>query len=115
MGSDYTKPWPPLGLHRTITVDGTARLAVIGEIDMATADSLRAVLTNMLGRPHLVRLLVDLRATPFIDAAGVNVLFDAWVCATGRGIDLRVINTDDLVRLVLEVVGLYKTLTGERA
>ncbi|MDK1471926.1 STAS domain-containing protein [Streptomyces sp. 549] len=50
--------------------DGTALLAVAGEIDMSNADAFAEALDGTRGR-----LVVDLTAVGYLDSAGLSVLF----------------------------------------
>lgn len=55
--------------------DGRLRLAVSGELDLATAPALQERLRRLLTAGHRVRL--DLSALAFIDASGMRVLMQA--------------------------------------
>lgn len=55
--------------------DGRLRLAVSGELDLATAPALKQRLRRLLMAGHWVRL--DLSALAFIDASGIRVLMQA--------------------------------------
>ncbi|MEV7684983.1 STAS domain-containing protein [Streptomyces bungoensis] len=60
----------PLTLIPGRRPDGTARLAVSGEIDMSNAGSLADALDGGSGP-----LLLDLTAVEYLDSAGLSVLF----------------------------------------
>ncbi|MFD5536769.1 lipid asymmetry maintenance protein MlaB [Streptomyces sp. NPDC127079] len=56
------------------TIDGTsARLSICGEIDFDTLPSLRAVVDTL--PPQVTDLYWDLTRTPFMDVAGLHLLF----------------------------------------
>src|SRR5690242_17131227 len=87
------------------------RLAVSGEIDIATVDRLTAALETALGqRPPT--LVVDLAGVPFMASAGVTALLGAYRQATAASIPLVVTNCGAAVERVLEITGIYKLLTG---
>jgi anti-anti-sigma factor len=54
---------------------GTARVTVVGEIDLATADRLREVLIAELDSSP--RVNIDLARCTFIDSVGLSVLVEA--------------------------------------
>jgi len=77
-------------------------LMVKGEIDLGTADELRAALDRALADDP--KLVVDLRGVTFIDAAGVRAFLGAAALLNGSG-PLRVVNAQRLA-WVLGLVGL---------
>lgn len=72
-----------------IEVDG-GTLRVSGEIDLCTADDLRAALRGLLGRRDRA-VVVDLRGVSFVDCAGVGLLVDARRRAARSGTALRIV------------------------
>lgn len=102
----------PLVLTRARVGDGTARLSVSGEVDMATAGQLSTALADALGEPRMTRLVVDLDQVTFLDSTGVAALLAARRQADGSGIGFVVANCRDMVRRVLEITGVYKALTN---
>ena len=92
---------------------GTARLAVIGEIDLSTTDLLRARLLNVLSALHPQRIEVDLAGVPFMDCGGLTVLIVAGNAAARAGCQLRITNPQRLVRRILDLTGLLGVLTAE--
>jgi len=87
------------------------RLAVSGEIDIATVDKLTAALQFALDqRPQT--LVIDLADVPFMASAGVTALLGAYRQATAAGIPLVVANCGATVERVLEITGVHKLLTG---
>ena len=91
---------------------GTARVAVIGEIDMSTADLLRARLLNVLSALHPQRLEVDLAGVTFLDCGGLTALVVAGNAAASTGCQLRITNPQPLARRVLDLTGLLGVLTA---
>jgi anti-sigma B factor antagonist len=87
------------------------RLAVTGEIDLATVDRLSSSLDQALGqRPS--SLMVDLADVTFMASAGVSALLSAYRRATADGITLAVTNCGRGVERILEISGVYRLLTG---
>ena len=80
-------------------------VAAPAEIDIATADELRAVLLGVAADGHTV--VVDMTGTRFCDSAGLSVLAGAYRRAVAEGGELRlVIPADGSVVRVLTLTGL---------
>jgi anti-anti-sigma factor len=93
--------------------DGRFRLAVAGELDIASVDELRAALSAALDQgPSAV--LVDLDALTFMDSTGISALVAAHRQAAAGGVVLTVVNSRGIVRRVLELTGTLSQLTGGR-
>jgi anti-anti-sigma factor len=90
---------------RSAQDDGAVSLAVSGEIDMATAESLyeQAIALVSTG----TRLLVlDLTGVTFCDSLGIAALVRIYRYALGLGCQLRVTNPREHVAHVLQISGL---------
>jgi anti-anti-sigma factor len=87
------------------------RLAVSGEIDIATVDRLTAELDAALAR-RVPTLVIDLIGVTFMASAGVTALLNAYRQATAAGIPLVVTNCGGAVERILEITGVFKLLTG---
>jgi anti-sigma B factor antagonist len=73
------------------SVDGQLRLAVAGELDIATAPLLLAEIERLeLDRPHTLAL--DLGGVTFMDVAGMRVLLEAAQRARTRDTSLVIFN-----------------------
>jgi len=85
-------------------------VAVTGEIDMTTApDLLRAL--ELVSDPS-EGVVVDLRATTFLDSSGLNALLTGRRTLDERGIGLRVVVPEDNpVRRVFEITQLTESLS----
>ena len=85
-------PDPP-ALRITAETDGpTAVLRLAGELDLATADVLRAKVAGLLGKGSgLQRLVLDLGGLEFVDVTGLGALIDARrrLAPTGATVALR--------------------------
>jgi len=90
--------------------DGSCRVRVAGEVDIAVQAQLAAALHRAIFDHAARRILVDLANLQFIDAAGVRVLSNAAADATARGVTLVVRNCLPLVDTVLRVTGLAERL-----
>lgn len=89
----------------------TARVAVVGEVDLATTPVLRERLLHVLRdqRPDL--LDVDLAEVTFLDCTGLGVLVAVRAAAVQAGCQMRVSHPQPIVRRVLEVTGLLGVFT----
>ena len=106
-------PSTQLRIDTSCPSPGTARLAVIGEIDLSTTDLLRARLLNVLSTLHPHRIEVDLAGVTFMDCGGLTVLIVAGNAAARAGCQLRITNPQRLVRRILDLTGLLGVLTAE--
>jgi anti-sigma B factor antagonist len=90
--------------------DATMRLALDGEIDLASAKALREAIHAAARDRDIATVIVDLESVVFIDSTGIATLIDgrkfADVCTT----TYRVVNPRDLVRRVLEITGVLSHL-----
>ena len=91
---------------------GTVVVAVVGEVDMATAHELHAALLDAL-RVHTPTVLdVDLSGCTFLDCSGIGVLVAAHATAQAAGCQMWARYPRLLVRLMLEVTDLLDLLTA---
>jgi len=108
----------PVTRSQQLTVDahcaspGTVRVAVAGEIDLASRDVLRVRLHNVLSTLHPRRIEVDLAGVTFLDCSGLTVLVVLGQAAARSGCRLRITNPQPLVRRILELTGVLEVLTA---
>ena len=88
--------------------DSVTTVAVVGELDIATAPRLSAALGEHLDAGVLV---VDLTATAFIDSTGVRVLVEGHRPCAGSGRRLVVLVDDGPVLRVLELTELDRLMS----
>jgi anti-sigma B factor antagonist len=104
---------PFITVTRSPPATGTVRLAVEGEVDLANADELREALVTVLDDRTVERLVVDLAGVGFLDSRGVAALAAGYRATRTGPAELLVVNCRPNVRLVLEITGLDKVLTGD--
>jgi anti-anti-sigma factor len=106
---------PPaqLRVYTSCPSPGAARVTVIGEVDMATADGLRDELLNALAALHPRCFEVELAEVTFLDCSGVTALVVAGQAAGRTGCQLRIMNPQPVVRRVLTLTGLLGALTPD--
>ncbi|MFB4304170.1 STAS domain-containing protein [Actinomadura sp. NTSP31] len=86
---------------------GTAVVTVTGEIDLHTADTLRARLV----KAHAAgarRLVVDFAAVPFCDAAGLGALVGAHNEISGSGGEIVLAGVRPAQLRLLRITGLHR-------
>ena len=82
-------------------------LSVAGEIDIATAPSLRMHLLDLIEQAKL-SLIVDLEAVDFLDSTGLGVLVSALKRVRGYEGDLALVCTRPQVLKVFDITGLSR-------
>jgi anti-sigma B factor antagonist len=93
-----------LGLVVSEEADWTV-LAVSGEIDIATAPSLREKLHSLLAEGHQ-NLIADLDEVTFLDSTALGVLVGVLKRARTEGGELRIVCNQPRVRKVFEITRL---------
>ena len=84
--------------------DGTV-LRVFGEVDVATAPTLRDPLLA-LASPNSSYGVVDMTEVSFIDSTGLSALVSAQKRLRREGVELRLVMTRPNLRKVFDVTGL---------
>lgn len=98
---------PGLTVHIEDSADGTATVALRGELDLSTIPRMeRALLEQVTQRPAV---LVDLSALTFIDSSGMGVLIQAVRSANGTPVHI-LIGPGSQVERVFRIAGLYEAL-----
>lgn len=104
---------PQLSYQITASGDGL-RVAIAGEIDMATADRLLgAILDELPG--HDDTLTLDLAGVTFCDSAGINAFIRLRNRQTDADHGFHLVNVTAAVRRVLELSGLTAILNIDAA
>ncbi len=87
----------------TIRAGTTVRLALRGELDLATAPALEAALTEAGADARLV--VLDLRELSFLDSTGLRTVLQADARARSDGHDLLVVRGPHAVHRVFTLAG----------
>ena len=87
--------------------DGVAIVEPRGELDVATVETLRAVLDDIKGAG---RLVLDLRGLSFIDSTGLHLLVALDQRAERDGFQLALVAPAAPIDRAIHVCGLDKTL-----
>jgi anti-anti-sigma factor len=97
-----------LGAEPAIHDKQTIRLAVAGEIDIMTADSLRDTLIHVLHKYRPIHVGVDLAEVTFMDASGVSALLKFAIAARQTDCAIAITNPRSIVYKVLKITGLLE-------
>lgn len=90
--------------------DGTAGLALAGELDMSTCADLIAAVEKVRDATAIVVDCADLR---FCDASGVSAFLEVRKTARAAGMDLTLANVRGLPRRVLSICEVLQVLTDQ--
>jgi anti-sigma B factor antagonist len=106
-------PAPPdawLFAVETQLIGRSARVAVRGELDLATADVFEAALRSVWSR-DIRGVEIDLRALTFIGSAGVAALLEASARARDGGRVLTIVRGPQSVHRIFELTGIEGQFT----
>ena len=87
-----------------VSTNGVVRVAVLGDLDCASAPRLGQVLARLADDRR--DIVVDLRSTEFVDCAGIGAIADAYDRRCRRGEVLVLEAPSEAARRVLELTGL---------
>jgi anti-anti-sigma factor len=103
---------PPLRIDVSRPSPVDVGIAVVGEVDMATAHVLHDVLLHVLDEHAPAVLTIDLAGVTFLDCTGISTMVAARNAAIQAGRQVRVTHPQDIVRRVLDLAGLLDALTA---
>jgi anti-anti-sigma factor len=103
---------PQLHIDTTYPSPAKVRAAVVGEVDLATAQVLRDRLLNVLHDQAPAVLDVDLAGVTFLDCTGISSLVAVRNAAVRTGHRMRVTHPRPIVHRVLDLTGLLGILTA---
>ena len=90
--------------------EGSAEVVVVrGEIDLATADAVRADLRGAAERAETV--VLDLREVAFMDTQGLTVVIEAPRAAENNGTRFAITRAPNHVHRLFDMIGLTPRLT----
>lgn len=97
---------------RTDVRNGVARVAVVGELDMAFAPTLEDELLHV-ENDGVDSALLDLSELTFMDCSGLRVLLRATHRANENGHRLAIVGVGRVPRRVIEITGYERVLIDE--
>jgi anti-sigma B factor antagonist len=86
---------------------GLPVIAVVGEIDVATAPQLRETLHHVIAEGHPT-VVLDLLGVTFLDSTALGVLVGGLKRCRELGGELHVVVTDARIKKIFEITGLVK-------
>ena len=89
---------------RTHVRNGVARLALVGELDMAAAPTAQDHLAR-IANDGVTAVLLDLRDLTFMDSTGVHVFVDARDQAMQQGCRFAIVGVGGTPRMLLDITG----------
>jgi anti-anti-sigma factor len=96
---------PTAYVEASVDAAGVANISIIGELDIASVNSVKLDIDRVLGDfPH--RVVFDLGKLSFMDSSGIALMVQ--VANSADSVEIR--NCTDIVRRVIEIVGLAETL-----
>jgi anti-anti-sigma factor len=99
---------PVWKLTEVAHLDGDRLLVIEGELDIATAPELTAMLERL--RAHRHPVVLDLDGVTFMDSTGLTTLMDAWLESQRDGWAFSVRAASPAVRRVVELAGIEQML-----
>jgi anti-sigma B factor antagonist len=103
MPPDSTPP-PDFSVRVAPGLQGGVDVAVLGELDLATADVVQGALDEAMEADGQV--VIDLRACGFVDSRGIAVLIKAALRLHEQGRRLRIQGVQERVMRILELGGI---------
>ena len=97
----------------TDVVDGSAVVAVAGDVDLVSAAHLREVMEDALGRS--CHLIVDVADMTFIDSSGLSALVHAHRQAADAGGSMTVRHPSSTLKRLLSITRLETVLVVDDA
>lgn len=92
--------------------EGTAAVAIVGDLDHDTADRLLAEVTGALGEPGTVRIVLDCEGLVFCDSRGLAVLLTIRRRTSAAGLELALDHRHARLDRLLALTGTAELLTG---
>ncbi|GAA1642429.1 STAS domain-containing protein [Actinoplanes couchii] len=105
-------PEGTLTISTAVGGDGTARLSVTGDVDLATAGDLYDAIAASAATPGVRTVQVDFTEVGFCDSTGIGALMRARHSAGESAVTVRLAGPRGMVRRTLEVAGVLQVLTG---
>jgi anti-sigma B factor antagonist len=93
-------------IQTSLAEDGTALIAVLGEIDFTNADEVACAIRDAVSRWSPATVRVDLRQATFIDSTGLGALIAGYRAAIDGQSRFVVTNPTSGFRRMLVVTGL---------
>jgi anti-sigma B factor antagonist len=100
----------PTWRHHLVCRSGVATLALSGELDLACAPMVQALLFEQVRAAGVTEVRVDLEQVSFLDSSALGVLVGGLQYAREHGCGFFVVNPSPMARRVLGLTGLDEVL-----
>ncbi len=91
---------------------GVARISLIGEFDADNHVGLHHYLLGVVHDPAVTRVLIDMRATTFIDSSAIRVFESSRAAAEAERKLLHVVDPAPHVRRIFEILEMQDMVAG---
>jgi anti-anti-sigma factor len=91
---------------------GVARVSLIGEFDADNHVALHHYLLGVVHDPAVTRVLIDMRATTFIDSSAVRVFESSRAAAESERKLLHVVAPAPHIRRIFEILEMHDMVAG---
>ena len=86
----------------------TVTVALEGELDHHSAQSVRAELESLIASPHILHLVLDRGKLSFMDSSGIGVVLGRYKTLAKRGGSVAVRSPNAHVNRIFAMSGLYQ-------
>jgi len=100
----------PIWRHRMTREAGVSTLWLSGELDLANASTVQALLFEQVESSDVTAVHVDLADVDFLDSSALGVLISGLNHANEEGRGFAVVNPSPAARRILTVTGLDEVL-----
>ena len=112
MFTSFSPASPQLRIDTTYPSPDTARAAVVGEVDLATAQDFRDSLLSVLRAHAPTALNVYLSGVTFLDCTGISALIAVRNAAVQVDCHMWATDPSPIVHRILDLTGLLSVLTA---
>ena len=88
----------------------TLTIALKGELDHHSAESIRTQIDRMLKDKGIYELLLDMKHVTFMDSSGLGVILGRYRMLSGRGGSIYVSNVAPNVDRIFRMSGIYSLI-----
>jgi anti-anti-sigma factor len=89
----------------------TAELLIAGDLDLSADAVLDPAVSDLLIDPYIERIDVDAALVGFCDSSGLTALVRAHRRSANYGVPLRLVQAGPRLHHILDITGLWQTLT----
>jgi anti-sigma B factor antagonist len=100
----------PIWHHRMTREAGVSTILLSGELDLASASTVQALLFEEVESPDVTAVRVDLAGVGFLDSSALGVLISGLNHAHKEGRGFAVVNPSPAAQRLLAVTGLDEVL-----